>query len=164
MFYLAYGSNMSGPRLFARIPGARKLGRARVPGYRLHFHKVGDGDGTGKCDAYATGNKDDELYGVVYEVPKGDIGTLDRIEGVGHGYRRQTIEVFLDGNEKKIAHTYIATRTDSNLKPLQWYKEHVLRGARENELPAAYIAAIDAVEAIADPDPARDRREREIYR
>ncbi len=163
MLYLAYGSNMSSPRLFARIPGARTIGRARVPGYQLHFHKVGYGDDSGKCDALATGDQQDELYGVVYEVSDKDIGTLDRIEGVGHGYRRVQVAVYLDGNEKQTASTYIATHTDADIMPLQWYKEHVLRGAREHKLPAAYIADIEAVRAIPDRDPARDQREREIY-
>ena len=58
---------------------------------------------------------------------------------------------------------YFATKVDSSLKPYCWYKEHVLVGALES--PAAkYIAQIEAVETIDDPDVSRCERELAIYR
>ena len=38
--YFAYGSNLHPPRLRARTPSARALGRADLEGYRLLFHKL----------------------------------------------------------------------------------------------------------------------------
>jgi hypothetical protein len=48
--------------------------------------------------------------------------------------------------------------------PLDWYREHVLRGARENNLPGAYIRSIEAIEAMADDDAIRREKELSIYR
>ena len=48
------------------------------------------------------------------------------------------------------------------LVPYEWYKEHVLCGARDNMLPAAYVAMIEAVPAIPDPNEPRARRERAV--
>ena len=61
------------------------------------------------------------------------------------------------------AFTYCATLVDPDLKPFDWYREHVLRGACEHGLPAAYVAAIAAVESIEDPNLQRQCRERAIY-
>jgi gamma-glutamylcyclotransferase len=47
--------------------------------------------------------------------------------------------------------------------PLDWYKEHVLRGARALQLPGAYIATIEAVAADVDVDHVRRARELSIY-
>ena len=54
------------------------------------------------------------------------------------------------------AFTYCATITDPGLKPLHWYRHHVLYCAREHGLPADYIAAIERVEAIRDKDVTRE--------
>jgi len=38
--YFAYGSNMSLARLRRRVPSARRIAVATLPGYRLRFHKI----------------------------------------------------------------------------------------------------------------------------
>jgi len=62
------------------------------------------------------------------------------------------------------AFTYYATNIDPELKPLDWYREHVLRGARENELPIEYIHSIEILEFDEDSDAERRDKELSIYR
>jgi hypothetical protein len=50
------------------------------------------------------------------------------------------------------------------MKPFHWYKEHVVRGAKEHNLPAEYIKTIEAVESVPDPDPKNHGKELSIYR
>ncbi|MEJ2095486.1 MAG: gamma-glutamylcyclotransferase, partial [Gammaproteobacteria bacterium] len=88
---------------------------------------------------------------------------LDKAEGLGYGYEQKQVHIKLNDGASMPALTYFATMTDSTLRPLAWYKEHVVRGARENELPEAYIKVIDAVETIDDPDMERHNRELSIY-
>ena len=59
--------------------------------------------------------------------------------------------------------TYRATRIDPDLKPFAWYLAHVLAGAREHRLPADYIAAIECLAVVDDPDPLRHASELSIY-
>jgi len=48
------------------------------------------------------------VEGEVYEVNKGVLGTLDRLEGVAHGlYRRREIPVFDEDGEELIVQTYL---------------------------------------------------------
>lgn len=162
MLYFSYGSNMSLARLRVRASSARFHTTAILPAHRLQFHKIGR-DGSAKCDALPTGDPGDRVMGVVYEIAAAEKAGLDRYEGLGSGYAEKTVEVITDKGTIS-AFTYYATHVNTTLKPYHWYKQHVLIGARENRLPAAYIAQIEAVESIDDPDASRQMHELAIYR
>ncbi|WP_227539352.1 MULTISPECIES: gamma-glutamylcyclotransferase family protein [Marinobacter] len=76
---------MSQRRLQARVPSARFVAVAGLPAHRLRFHKSA-GDGSAKCDAEETGNPDDLVIGVVYEIVDAEKPDLDRHEALGFGY------------------------------------------------------------------------------
>jgi len=162
MRYFAYGSNLSTPRLRTRTPSARVLGVAVLVGHRLEFHKSGR-DGSAKCDAFETGEPRDRVIGVVFDIEDAEKPGLDRAEDLGRGYgeKRVTVTSMEGGSMQVLA--YCATRIDASLRPFHWYKEHVLRGAREHGLPEEYIARISAIESIDDPGAMRHERELAIY-
>ncbi|MEJ8569822.1 gamma-glutamylcyclotransferase family protein [Elongatibacter sediminis] len=159
-FYLAYGSNVSIARLGQRIAVAREWVNALIVDRRLAFHKIGQ-DGSGKCDipVHAGG----VVHGVVYRLPADSLAVLDRIEGVGAGYRRKTLRVRLESGEEVSAETYVATAVDPRRRPFSWYLRHVLEGARAAGFPATYIDALTAIESVRDPDAEREARELSIY-
>ena len=151
--YFAYGSNMLTRRLRERTPSATALGKCFVSGYRLTFDKVSI-DGSGKCTLVPTGNPADRTYGVLFRIDVSEISDLDRAEGLGSGYRRETIEVTTETSSEK-ALTYIATVARTDLLPYDWYKEYVVRGASEHGLPAEYINALQLVRTNSDPNAKR---------
>ncbi len=163
MLYFAYGSNMSKARILERVPSARKMDTARLPAHRLAFHKVGMRDGSGKCDIDPANDPASVVIGVVYRIDPQDKVRLDRIEGLGAGYMEVFVTVFLESGETVDAFTYRATKIDKKLTPFSWYKEHVIRGALENNFPEDYITFLRTVESTADPDNARHAREVGIY-
>jgi len=162
MLYFAYGSNMSWPRLAARVSSSHPLGVARADGYCLCFHKQ-SADGSSKCDIVRADSAADTVYGVVYELDEKEKAVLDRYEDFGRGYDDFRLEVTTLEGEILQAFSYYALRIDPDSRPFDWYKAHVLAGAREHGLPAAYIRTIEAVETIPDPDPKRRAREMAIY-
>ena len=164
VLYFSYGSNMSTRRLQERIPSARKLCVAELGAHRLLFHKISRVDGSAKCDALYTGNGNDCVVGVVYELQEPDKAALDNIEGSGHGYREKQVLICNTGGENLTAFTYYATEINASLRPYSWYKEHVLAGAREHNLPQEYIAGINKVVSVDDPDQNRHEEEMAIYR
>src|SRR3990167_6529353 len=85
--YFAYGSNMLTRRLRAKkqAPSAKPIGIGYVAGRRLTFDKVSQ-DGSGKCDAEATGKKTDRVYGVIFEIALTDKVALGKAEGLRKGY------------------------------------------------------------------------------
>ena len=162
VLYFGYGSNMSERRLQDRVSSAQKQQLAKLKGYQLRFHKRSLVDGSAKCDAFYTGNNNDLVWGVVFSLPSGALTILDSIEG--EGYDRVTLEVETEQGERLQVISYLANCIDATLLPFDWYKQHVLTGAREADLPVKYIAQIEAVAVQTDPDQQRSKKERSIYR
>jgi hypothetical protein len=160
--YFAYGSNLFRPWLRTRAPSAAARGVARLPGHRLCFHKRGSDD-SGKCNALATGRGDDVVYGVVFEIDPPDKAGLDRAEGAPRQYREATVHLVTERREIE-AFTYLAAPgwVDDGLRPFDWYRDLVVAGAREQGLPAFYVARIEQVGADPDPDPSRAARARSV--
>ncbi len=164
IYYLAYGSNMAQARLQRRIPSAEKLGVVELTGHRLTFDNESSIDGSGKCDALITNNSADLLFAVLYRMAASEKSILDGYEGLGVEYRDASIPITLPGGDPACALIYYATNLNPRLCPYHWYKEHVVRGALENDLPNAYVEAIRAVKSISDENLEREQRELRIYR
>ena len=162
LLYFSYGSNMSTPRMAARVPSARFVCVACLERHKLRFHKIGR-DGSAKCDIPASHDPQDRVFGVVYELPAAGKPLLDEFEGLGRGYEEKSVRLTGPAGESMHALSYYATAIDAALKPYHWYKEHVLRGAIEHDLPEYYVLALESVESITDPDPATHTRELSVY-
>lgn len=152
--YFAYGSNMYTKRLqaAARCPSAKAIGVAALCNYALKWHKHSKKDGSGKCDVVCEDGS--QVLGVLYSIPSTEKSALDREEGRGKGYDKIAVLVHSNGAEVE-AITYMATETNPALQPYTWYQALVLAGAREHRFPEDYIASIQAVAAIKDPDSKR---------
>ena len=161
--YLAYGSNLHPLRLARRTPSCRLLGRASLPGFALRFHKRSDVDGSAKADACYTGRPRDQVHGVVYQLAAEEFPVLDRIEGLGSGYRLCTVEVSWGGASLE-AFLYRAEdgHVSPELRPFQWYRDLVWRGASYHGMPAEYVESIRRVPAVADPEAGRARRHADL--
>lgn len=148
--YLAYGSNLWPPRLIARVGPVATVARVRLEGWALCFDKRG-ADGSGKCTLEA--RPDSESHGVIYTLSGAACATLDRIEGVGHGYAGHWLEIENCGP----CYVYLAAARwrERDLLPFEWYKALVVAGARHHGFPAAYLSQIEAVAAVPDADGAR---------
>lgn len=149
--YFAYGSNMLGRRMLLRTPSARRLAVATLSDHALRWHKVSK-DGSGKCDIEAAPGA--VVYGVLYEIEAADKAALDAAEGLSIGYREVSLEVqTADGLRQALS--YQATNIDRFTTPYSWYKTLVVAGAKEQQLPPAYLQALEAVPAREDRDSAR---------
>jgi len=162
MLYFSYGSNMSSRRIRYRVPSAKFITIATLHGHDLRFHKRSM-DGSAKCDAYETGDDGHSIIGVVFDICESEKPMLDTYEGLGHGYEQKTVEVVTSSGHTIEAMTYYALLIDPLLKPYHWYKQHVLRGAMEHELPGEYTKHILAIDSLEDPDNSRHEREIAIY-
>lgn len=162
MLYFSYGSNMSIRRLRNRTPSAKRVDKGILEEHRLVFHKSGRDD-SAKCDAQHSGDSGNFVIGVLYEIHPNEKPELDKAEGLGLGYEIKDVLVRLDDDSLVKAFTYYATQIDAALKPYDWYREHVLAGARENSFPADYIKIIEAIEFIEDENAERRTRELSIY-
>lgn len=152
----AYGSNMPTARIRARCPSAVAMGVAELRGYELRWHKVSS-DKSGKADIVESDVDGASVFGVLYEISPEEKPALDAAEGLGHGYEEVQIVVLQNGAESTVT-AYKATSIDPMLQPYTWYKALAAFGAKEHGLPADYIAHIEAVPAVEDPDRKRHDR------
>ncbi|GGO83200.1 hypothetical protein GCM10011348_26390 [Marinobacterium nitratireducens] len=162
LLYFAYGSNMALERLRARVPEAEPLSSGILREHSLRFHKIGQ-DGSAKCDAFATGQPCDRVHGVLYRLERSSRPLLDRVEGLGYGYEIRDVGIELADGRTLAAFIYSATLIDPRLHPFDWYLEHVLRGARQAQLPQQYLEALLRQACQPDPDAERAALERALY-
>lgn len=163
MHYFAYGSNMSLARLRARVPSARAITRATLSQHALRFHKHSLVDNSAKCDAFFTGNRHDEVLGVLFKMAPQERAFLDAAEGLHAGYEIKDVQITTHSGDTMTAFTYYATHINTALKPYSWYLHHVLTGAREAGLPTSYLQTLQAITTLEDPDMARAARERALH-
>ena len=130
MYYFAYGSNMDQNRLEERIK-RKNLKRqiAILKNYCLMFNKIGD-DGYGRANIE---RNDEKVVGVLYELSKEELKTLDSIE---KGYERTTLNVKLISVGEVDSEIYIASADKINnmLKPTKEYLNHLIKGADQHKL------------------------------
>jgi cation transport regulator ChaC len=160
--YFAYGSNMPLARLQQRVPSAKLVSPCYIHGYDLRFHMASN-DGSAKCNAFESGNTDDCVWGVVFDMLISQRPALDQAESLNVGYSAKLVDVSNDHGEKFEALIYCAIPIDDTFKPYSWYLNHVLMGAIENKLPSNYIDKIKKVESIEDENKERALKEYAIH-
>jgi cation transport regulator ChaC len=145
-------------RLKSRAPSALVVGNGYVEGHRISFDKV-SADGSGKCDIRPSGNPADRVHGVLFSIDVRDRSRLEREEGVGASYRTNELQVATQAGVSA-AVAYIAEHTNEQLRPYDWYKEIVVAGAVEHELPAEYVDTLSGVASQPDSDDHRNATNR----
>jgi gamma-glutamylcyclotransferase len=162
IYCIAYGSNLHPIRMEERVPSARALGVVKLPGLGLAFHKRST-DGSGKCLLYGAQDDKSLSHGVLYEFDPVHKAGLDVAEGSGKGYFEQQVMVPLNGLDYS-AYLYMASSThiDVSLVPYHWYKKLVLVGAKFHGLPPEYVATIESVASIEDPDIHRRQKNEQL--
>ncbi|RJS92857.1 gamma-glutamylcyclotransferase family protein [Salinisphaera sp. Q1T1-3] len=160
MYYFAYGSNMCTARLARRVPSVRPLGAASLAGHRLAWHLIGS-DASGKCNVVATGEPGDVVHGVVFELEADRLEALHAAEGPAYDFLELPV---VHAGKTLTAAIYRgrADWLDDARVPYAWYRDFVLAGAREHALPQDWIAGLDRVSTVTDPDAERTARNREI--
>lgn len=143
--YFAFGSNMGCHRLQARIAAARPWGRGQLSGWRFVCNKIGL-DGSAKANIVRCPGA--LVWGAIYQLPTGELGRLDVIEG---GYDRIVVDVGDDGGELWRCQTYVSHRISDDHTPFDWYRALMIDGAREHGLPADHIAVLEGLAARPDP-------------
>jgi len=127
--YFAYGSNMNGARMLARVPTARHVGTATLYGWRLAERLYAD------IERWRSAR----VRGVVYAMDARDLLVLDRYEGFPNTYTGDDVRVKMDDGRWVQAWAYFMTTTARRKRagmkyPLD-YAAICAAGAKENGLP-----------------------------
>ncbi|MFC1935881.1 gamma-glutamylcyclotransferase, partial [Chloroflexota bacterium] len=131
---------------------AKFTGRGFLTDKKMLFNKRSM-DGSGKANL--VDSPDDVTWGVIYEIDAQDLDALDRIEG---GYDRLPVLVRrLDGDTVE-AESYVSRNLADAPVSYEWYKELVLSGAREHNLPQDYIFYLERLPSKPDESKSKAAR------
>ena len=120
--YIAYGSNTNHKFMESRCPDAEFIAKAIIKNYRLEFH--------GKENhSYLTIVPDDnsEIETAVWAISETDESALDNYEGFPTLYRKEMLEIKINGTTKQ-ALVYIMNDGAEKALPCESYFNCVLDG------------------------------------
>ena len=118
-YYIAYGSNLSLTQMEKRCPTAKVVGTSVLKNWRLLFNGPASIE---RCDGY-------EVPVLIWELQPYDEKSLDRYEGFPNYYRKEMLEVLVDG-EKLEAMVYIMN-TKRESVPSEYYYRVLDKGYEE---------------------------------
>ena len=147
LYYFAYGSNMNWPQMQRRCPSARFVCVARLVHYEFGITRHSRLRNCGTANVFPAHGK--EVCGIVYDVNEADLVTLDSFED---GYRRELMPVYAfgDGTQPLVVLIYVAEIETNVPRSNAEYKRLILEGARHWNLPATYLALLEAIQAAED--------------
>ena len=144
MLYFAYGSNMLSTRLRERVQSATFYARGFLRGKTVSFNKRST-DSSGKANL--VDSPDAVAWGIIYEIDDGDMPTLDRIE---RGYDRCLVQICRPDGDPVEAVAYVSNNLTNDPIAYESYKQYLLSGAREHNLPQDYIAELEQLPSKPD--------------
>lgn len=127
MLYFAYGEDLPRTAFMRSHPGADWFGPARLEGHRLVTNASGRANVRAETGA--------TVWGALWLVPAALLPALDA--NAGAGYERTTRRIVSPAGPRTEATLYLSTAPEEGSSMTQLAA--VLAGARECQLPAAYI-------------------------
>lgn len=94
-YYFAYGSNMDERQMRSRVPGSELIGPGWLAKHEFVFSGYSETWGGAVANVKSSRKKGAAVAGVVWALPPGGLGLLDRYEGYPRAYQRKTARVRL---------------------------------------------------------------------
>lgn len=128
-YYLAYGSNLNLNQMRRRCPNAKKVGSFLLKGYELEFRY------------YLTikKNKNAEVPLGIFEIDDKDELSLDRYEGYPTHYRKEYLEVELNGKTIKALVYIMNEKIRGVMVPDTFYLRVCLEGYKDFGFDTSYL-------------------------
>ncbi len=123
--YIAYGSNLNRAQMADRCPVAKVLGASVMDGWRLLFRGEREG-AVATVEPYPGGI----VPVLVWEITPADEAKLDYYEGWPFFYRKELVEVVLDGKPVS-AMVYIMNEGRPPGQPSCYYYSAILTGYKD---------------------------------
>jgi gamma-glutamylcyclotransferase len=154
MLYFAYGSNLDATQMRLRCPEARHVGKARVDDYRFCFPVWSRIRQSGLISIEPSAG--DRVWGVLYELPDGDLPRLDHREGYDpdrsasrNAFNRVGVKVSRRHGKTAQAETYVARPAMEPRLPSADYIAFLVQLATACGLPEDYRAKLRGVRVAA---------------
>lgn len=147
--YIAYGSNLNLPQMARRCPTATVAGKSEMKGYELLFRGV----------ATVEPKADGSVPVLLWNIKPMDEAALDRYEGWPHLYRKEMVDVELEG-ETVSAMVYVMNDGRPLGIPSYYYYETIEDGYEAAGFDTAVLEqALDRTDELMDQEEAQWRQQ-----
>jgi len=131
--YIAYGSNLNLQQMAFRCPTAKVIGASKIKDYELLFRG-------GRRGSVATVEplKGSHVPVLLWELKEKDLQALDRYEGYPHFYRKEILDVELNGKTIS-AMVYIMNDGHPFGSPSDYYLNAIMEGYKSAGFDTEYL-------------------------
>jgi len=131
--YIAYGSNLNLQQMAFRCPTAKVIGASKIKDYELLFRG-------GRRGSVATVEplKGSHVPVLLWELKEKDLQALDRYEGYPHFYRKENLDVELNGKTIS-AMVYIMNDGHPFGSPSDYYLNAIMEGYKSAGFDTEYL-------------------------
>lgn len=132
MHYIAYGSNINLEQMEYRCPNSHVIGNGMLKGWKLVFNI--------HADIIYTGNIEDKVPVLIWEIANEDWKSLDRYEGFPSYYEKEIIKTYVRGNKTEECIAYVMADDMKGFSlPYEEYYNTIYIGYMENNLNPKYL-------------------------
>lgn len=125
MYYVAYGSNMNLEQMKHRCPKSKVICNGVLTGWKLVFNI--------HADIIYTGNAEDKVPVVLWDIHKNDWRILDMYEGFPKYYIKKNVNVTIQNGDCVDAVVYVMADNRKGIAlPSEHYFNVILTGYKEN--------------------------------
>lgn len=144
MKYFAYGSNMDQEQMGKRCPSSKLLGKAVLKDHKLAFTIFSPKRQCGCADIVKS--EGDEAWGLLYELTKEDLASLDRVEAHPDKYKRFQAIVLDEEGKVCEAETYEVVHKEAEfLPPSKHYLGLLQKAADHFNFPESYKFSLNSI-------------------
>lgn len=165
MLFFAYDDRMFEPILRLALPQYQVLQLGYVEGYKLYFHRYSESLSGGKANMIRVDDSEQKVYGLLIEVPPRQKYLLDEASSLGYGVQETSVKVMTEQGAQ-FALTYVCHKDNvmEDLVPFSWYKDLLVAGAKNHQLPLEYIHHLENYASQVDQNSEREAYYRSLLK
>lgn len=138
VYMFSYGMNTNVTQMFLRCNRPRIVGAGLLTRYQFNFRY--------NADVHYTGNFNDRVHGLVWELTQEDLDIIDLLEGFPTYYTREQVTVEVRESFSLTAWVYeMVNKSPLDFPSLQ-YQDCVVEGYMQNSIPTDQI--YDALDRV----------------
>ncbi|HEY8780800.1 MAG TPA: gamma-glutamylcyclotransferase family protein [Mucilaginibacter sp.] len=153
MLVFAFAGNMNVDELSKKVPSAKKIGLAKLPGYDFVFNRTDD-DQSSKANIIQSTDPDALVWGVLIEIDNREKSNFYDLDPLVSGLKPELVSCIDMNDEIYQAEALIAQphATNIHLLPYHWYHQKIISQAKDAGLPEEYVTKISLMNFKVDPD------------
>jgi hypothetical protein len=153
MLVFAFAGNMNVGELSKKVPSAKKIGPASLPGYDFVFNRT-DGDQSSKANIIQSTDPDAMVWGVLIAIDDREKSIFYDLDPLSSGLKPEMVTCMDANDEIYQAEALVAQphAVNTHLLPYDWYLEEIIQLAKNAGLPKEYITKISLMNFKVEPE------------